>query len=212
MPPSADPPSAEKPPKKKKSGKKRGGQPGHKGHSRFLYEPEECEQIFNHHPETCSCCKEALKGEDAFPYRHQLLVQSIRNALKSHLQEAANYEVGSKEKTPFAKTVRTCRQLVKVEPALWLFVEVEGVEPTNNAAERALRPAVIWRRTSFGSQTTAGSTFVSRILTVVTSLKLQRRNTLEFMRLAVAAQRHSTTPPSLLPQSEINHDQVINAA
>lgn len=49
----------------------------------------------------------------------QLKVQSIRNSLKSCLQEAANYEVGSKEKTPFAKTVRTCRQLLKVEPALW---------------------------------------------------------------------------------------------
>jgi|GEM_PF-4567392 len=43
-----------------------------------------------------------------------------------------------------AKTVRTCRQLLKVEPALWLFVQIEGVEPTNNAAERAIRPAVIW--------------------------------------------------------------------
>jgi len=86
----------------------------------------------------------------------QLKVQSIRNSIKSCLQEAANYEVGYKEKTPFAKTVRTCRQILKFEPALWLFVDVEGVEPTNNAAERAIRPAVIWRRTSFGSQTKAG--------------------------------------------------------
>ena len=72
---------------------------------------------------------------------------------KSDLQEAADYEIGAKEKTPFAKTIRTFRQLLKVEPALWLFVEVEGVEPTNNAAQRAIRPAVIWRCTSFGSQT-----------------------------------------------------------
>ncbi|WP_414623388.1 hypothetical protein [Calothrix sp. CCY 0018] len=66
----------------------------------------------------------------------QLKVQFIRNSIKSSLQEAANYEVGYKEKTPFAKTVRTCRQLLKVEPALWLFVDVEGVEPTNNTAQR----------------------------------------------------------------------------
>lgn len=72
----------------------------------------------------------------------QLLVQEIRNSTKSSLQEAADYEIGSKEKTPLAKTVRTCRQILKVEPALWLFVSVEGVEPTNNAAERAMRPAV----------------------------------------------------------------------
>ena len=387
-PPSADPPSAEGRLHKKKSGKKRGGQPGHKGHSRFLYEPEECEEVLNHCPETCRCCGEKLSGEDANPYRHQIVeippikpiivehrlhqlvcdncgtstraalpmnvnpsgysirvvalvavlsglyrhsqrmvqsamsdvfgitmslgtinklrleassalenvieeakmyvqnsrvvgadetsfiqgnvdgcnekntqawlwvavtplvaffqitlsrctqtaknilgenfsgilnsdryasynwvgleqrqlcwahlkrefikisertgvskqigeallkqeeelfklwyqvrdgtlkryefqlkVESIRNSIKSSLQEAANSEVGYKEKTPFAKTVRTCRQILKVEPALWLFVDVEGVEPTNNAAERAIRPAVIWRRTSFGSQT-----------------------------------------------------------
>lgn len=116
------------------------------------------------------------------------------------LLEAANYKVGYKEKTPFAKTVRTCRQILKFEPALWLFVDVQGVGPTNNAAERAIRPAVIWRRTSFGSQTKAGSTFVSRMLTVVTSLKFQRRNVLEFMALAVDAQRHGTELPSLLPK------------
>ncbi|MDF5733393.1 MAG: transposase, partial [Rhizonema sp. PD38] len=96
-------------------------------------------------------------------YQFQLLVPEIRNSLKSSLQEAADYEIGFQEKTPLAKTVRTCepvavdgfpgisklanpkgRQLLKVEPALWLFVTVEGVEPTNNAAERAIRPAVIW--------------------------------------------------------------------
>ncbi len=87
----------------------------------------------------------------------------IRAAVQALLQEAAAYEIGSKEKTPLAHTVRTCRQLLKVEPAMWLFVTVEGVEPTNNAAERAIRPAVLWRRTSFGSQSVAGSTFVARM-------------------------------------------------
>ncbi|MDF5728065.1 MAG: IS66 family transposase [Rhizonema sp. PD38] len=432
-PPSADPLSAEKRVRREKSGKKRGGQRGHKGHSRFLSDPSECEEILNHHPETCSCCGEKLSGEDANPYRHQIVeippikpiviehrlhqlmcdncgaftcarlpedvnpsgygmrvvalvavlsgvyrhsqrmvqsamsdvfgipmslgtvsklrlevssalenvvesakiyvqnsrvvgadetrfiqgnvdgcnqkntqawlwimvtplvaffeitlsrctqtvknllgenfsgilnsdryasynwvdleqrqlcwahlkrefvkisertgvskqigeallkleeelfklwyqvrdgtlsrcefqlnVQLIRDSIKFCLLEAANYEVGYKEKTPFAKTVRTCRQILKVEPALWLFVDVEGVEPTNNAAERAIRPAVIWRRTSFGSQTKAGSTFVSRILTVVTSLKFQRRNILEFLTEAVGAQRDGTPAPSLL--------------
>jgi transposase len=432
-PPSADPPSVEKRLHKKKSGKKRGGQPGHKGHSRFLYGPEDC-TVLDHHPITCSCCGEKLSGEDANPYRHQIVdippikpivvehrlhqlvcdncgittraklplgvnpggyetrvvalvavlsgayrhsqrmvqsamsevfgipmslgtvnklrleassalenvvesaktyvqnsrvvgadetrfvqgnadgcnekntqawlwvmvtplvaffeitlsrcsqtaknllgenfrgilnsdryasynwvgleqrqlcwahikrefikisertgvskqigeallqqeeelfklwyqvrdgtlsrcefqlkVQFIRDSIRSCLEEAANYEVGYKEKTPFAKTVRTCRQILKVEPALWLFVDFEGVEPTNNEAERAIRPAVIWRRTSFGSQTKAGSTFVSRLLTVVTSLKFQRRNVLEFMASAVGAQRNGTETPSLLP-------------
>ncbi|MEM9079042.1 MAG: transposase [Bacteroidota bacterium] len=142
----------------------------------------------------------------------KLLVPSIRNSIKSSLQEAAEYEIGSKEKTPFAKTVRTCRQLLKVEPALWLFVEVEGVEPTNNAAERAIRPAVIWRRTSFGSQTSAGSTFVARMLSVVTSVNFQHRNILEFMTLAVCAARHGTPTPSLIREVKTPQEQVINAA
>jgi hypothetical protein len=66
------------------------------------------------------------------------------------LQEAADYEIGTQEKTPLAKTVRTARQLLQVEPAMWLVVTVEGVEPTNNAAERAIRPAVLWPRPVLG--------------------------------------------------------------
>jgi transposase len=434
-PPSSDPLNAEKKKEKKKSGLKRGGQPGHKGHSRFLYDVSECESVLEHHPLTCSCCGEKLEGEDGNPYRHQiveippinpiivehrlhqlecqqcgtltraklpvdvhpsgygvrvvalvavlsglyrhsqrmvqsamqdifgismslgivnklrleasnavesavsevkcyvqnsavvgadetsfsqgnvdgsnsknskawlwvavtpfvtffqitlsrctdaakdllgenfsgilnsdryasynwvgleqrqlcwahlkrefikiseragvsqdignalvkqqqklfelwhrvrdgtlsrcdfqLLVPEIRDSIKSSLEEAANYEIGPQEKTPLAKTVRTCRQILKVEPALWLFVSVEGVEPTNNSAERAIRPAVIWRRTSFGSQTTAGSNFVARMLTVVTTLKSQRRNVLEFMTRTVSAKRLGQPTPTLLPQ------------
>ena len=68
----------------------------------------------------------------------QSLVSSLRAKVRSLLEQGANYQIGSREKTPLAKTVRTCRQLLKVEPALWLFVTVEGLEPTNNAAERAI--------------------------------------------------------------------------
>jgi hypothetical protein len=72
------------------------------------------------------------------------LVKDIRSQIKATLTEADNYDITTREKTPLAKTVRTCRQLLKVEPAMWLFVTTQGVEPTNNAAERAIRPAVIW--------------------------------------------------------------------
>ena len=115
--------------------------------------------------------------------------------------EAAALQIGEREKTPLAKTVRTCRNLLKLEVALWLFVREEGVEPTNNAAERAIRPAVIWRRTSFGSDSAAGSEFVSRLLTVVSSLNLQERNILDFLVESVSAARSGELPPSLLPQS-----------
>ncbi len=138
----------------------------------------------------------------------------VRIIIKALLQQAADYEIGAKEKTPLAKTVRTCRQLLKVETAMWLFVATEGVEPTNNAAERAIRPAVIWRRTSFGSQTQAGSDFVARMLTVVTTLKSQKRNVLEFMTRAVVATREGQPAPSLLPEvaTSSNNSELLKAA
>ena len=130
----------------------------------------------------------------------QVAVLPLRERLTKLLQQGADYQIAHREKTPLAHTVRTCRQLLKVEPALWLFVAVEGLEPTNNAAERAIRPAVLWRKNSFGSQSEEGSVFVSRMLTVITSLRSQNRNILEFMTDAVRANRKGTTPPSLLPQ------------
>ncbi len=136
----------------------------------------------------------------------------IRAAVQALLQEAAAYEIGPKEKTPLAHTVRTCRQLLKVEPAMWLFVTVEGVEPTNNAAERAIRPAVLWRRTSFDSQSVAGSTFVARMLTVVTTVRSQKRNVLEYLTHAICAARSGQPAPSLLPQTTRVVDRILPAA
>jgi transposase len=57
-------------------------------------------------------------------------------------------------------------ELLDLWPALWTFVTIDGVEPTNNAAEQALRPAVLWRKGCFGAQSAAGNTFVERLLTV----------------------------------------------
>ncbi|AFZ28439.1 Transposase IS66 family (plasmid) [Cylindrospermum stagnale PCC 7417] len=142
------------------------------------------------------------------------LVQEIRSSIRATLLEADEYQITAREKTPLAKTVRTCRQLLKVESAMWLFVTTVSVEPTNNAAERAIRPAVIWRRTSFGSQTQAGSVFVARMLTVLTTLKSQKRNVLEFMTQAVVAARGAKTAPSLLPETATCSDDsdLLNAA
>lgn len=129
-------------------------------------------------------------------------VTRLRAGVKAELEAATALPIAQAEKTPLAKTIRTCQQLLLVEPALWTFVQTPGVEPTNNAAEQALRPAVIWRRTSFGSQSTGGSLFVSRMLTVVTSLKAQHRNVLDFLSQACGAARLTQPTPSLLPQSE----------
>jgi transposase len=70
------------------------------------------------------------------------------------------------------------KRYLKRESALWTFVWVEGVEPTNNCAERPLRWAVLWRRRSFRTQSEIGSLFVKRALTAVTTLRQQERDVL----------------------------------
>jgi transposase len=82
--------------------------------------------------------------------------------------------------------------------ALWTFVTVEGVEPTNNAAERALRPAVLWRRRSFGCPSEAGCRFVERMLTTVQRLCLQERAVLDYLVQAISAHRQGSPAPELL--------------
>lgn len=74
-----------------------------------------------------------------------------------------------------------------------------GLEPTNNAAERALRHPVIWRRTSHGTHADHGSLFVQHRLTVAETCRLQRRPVFEFVRAAVIAYRTGKPAPSLLP-------------
>ncbi len=83
-----------------------------------------------------------------------------------------------------AKTQRTCANILKVEKSLWTFVRTEGVEPTNNTAERGLRRAVLWRKKSFGTQSEAGSRFVERILSAVQTLRQQGRDVLEYLTTA----------------------------
>jgi transposase len=98
-----------------------------------------------------------------------------------------------------AKTQSTCRNLLKREAAWWTFVWEPGVAPTNNCAERPLRRAVLWRRRSFGTQRETGSQFVERILTVLTTLRQQRRDVLDFLTTACTAAICKDPAPSLLP-------------
>ncbi len=106
------------------------------------------------------------------------------------------------------KTAGTCRDILKRREALWTFVQVAGVEPTNNAAERSIRPGVLWRKGSFGTQSAEGSRFVESMLTVVATLKQQQRNVLEYLTAACEAALRGDTAPSLLPTS----DQKVQAA
>ncbi len=97
---------------------------------RKLYAVEECETVHEEKPSNCRKCGYELKGEDPQPHRHQIVELPV---LKPQVTE---YRLHSLE----------CEHFYR-----------DGVEPTNNSAERALRPAVIWRNLSFGSQSQAGS-------------------------------------------------------
>src|SRR5204863_5196465 len=100
---------------------------------------------------------------------------------------------------PDRKAAGLCRELRKWWPALWTFARVEGVEPTNNVSERALRPAVLWRKGSYGSDSPAGSRFAERLLTVVATCRQQGRSLLDFLVAAVQATLRGSPSPSLLP-------------
>jgi len=118
-------------------------------------------------------------------------MESLRPHIVAWLREGASCAVPG--------VAGRCREILGLEPALWTFVFVEGVEPTNNAAERILRPGVLWRKRSFGTDSPNGSRFVERILTVVTTLRLQKRNVLDYVTAACQAAISGHTAPSLLP-------------
>jgi transposase len=103
------------------------------------------------------------------------------------------------QETPDRKAAGLCRELTKWWAALWTFARVEGVEPTNNVSERTLRPVVLWRKGSFGSDSAAGSRFAERLLTVVATCRQQGRRLLDFLVAAGEAALQRTAAPSLLP-------------
>jgi transposase len=99
-----------------------------------------------------------------------------------------------------AKTAGTCIEILKVEESLWTFAHVEGVEPTNNVAERALRHPVLWRTVSHGTRSPEGSRFVTTILSVVETCRQQGRHLLEYPTACCQAALANAQTPSLLPQ------------
>jgi transposase len=92
--------------------------------------------------------------------------------------------------------------LIQRAGGIWTFAAVDGVEPTNNNAERSLRPAVLWRKGSFGSRSDRGCRFVERLLTVIASLRSQGRDVLTFLAEACIAPLQGSDPPSLIPATD----------
>ena len=100
-----------------------------------------------------------------------------------------------------SKAATFCANVLALYPALWLFAAIEGVEPTNNHAERILRLGVLWRKNAFGCHSAAGCRFVERMLTVVQTLRLQKRPVLDYLYRAIVAHRAGLPAPQLLGQA-----------
>ena len=97
----------------------------------------------------------------------------------------------------WTKLQATCKALLRHWDALWTFSRIAGLEPTNNLAERALRPAVIWRKSCYGTQSELGSRFVERMLSVRATCAQQGRNLFALLTDAVRAAWAGQPAPSL---------------
>lgn len=127
--------------------------------------------------------------------RQELLRRSI--PLQKKLFQLAEAHLDDRD-----KDVRNlARALFTQAEHLYIFLEEEGVEPTNNSAERTLRTAVQWRKICFGNRSRQGEWAVARLLTVVQTCKLQQRPVLSYLTQAVICYRRGSTPPSLLHKS-----------
>ena len=121
----------------------------------------------------------------------QVYMRSLRGRFEAGLR------LGAASDHP--KTSKTCANLLRHSDALWTFVRVAGVEPTNNAAEQTVRHPVLIRNVSYGTHSEAGSRFIERILTVHATLRRQERDIVAFLRDACVARLHGQQAPSLLP-------------
>ena len=132
---------------------------------------------------------------DGHVTRQTLVTKSvpIRARISNCLQ---TYELSSDH-----DVARTARGLLKHWKHLFTFLDHEGVEPTNNSAERGIRPAVQWRKICFGNQSENGEALTARLLTVTRTCMMQRKNTFDFLVQSIIAHRERLAHPSLVSLS-----------
>jgi transposase len=117
-------------------------------------------------------------------------VAGLRPIVRSLLEE------GTTRVCPW--TAKVCRKPLEIERSLWTFAAAEGVPPHNNAAERAPRHGVIWRKVSGGTDSESGSRFVEGVLTIVATCRQRGRDVLGFLTECFRAGFEGRTAPSLL--------------
>jgi transposase len=141
-----------------------------------------------------------ILGEQWPPVRDGTRARAwFRREVLSWLREEVEGLLESGSRCEAAKTAGVCGELLTLKRSLWMFASRPGVEPTNNAAERAVRHAVCWRKTSYGTDGARGSRYVERMLTVVASCRSQGRDVMEFLTQAITAHQSQSKMPSLLP-------------
>lgn len=131
----------------------------------------------------------ALKAGKLSRDEFRELMAPVRLHVEALLDRAATSKLGH--------VSGSCQDIVDHRAALWTFVDREGVEPTNNHAERELRAFVLWRKRSFGTQSARGNLYAERVMTVAHTARKQKKNVLEFLTACCAASRTGATPPSL---------------
>lgn len=120
----------------------------------------------------------------------QHLMASLRAVIERHVEDGVRLNIRG--------VSGSCKDILAHRDALWTFIDVPGVEPTNNHAERELRAFVIWRKRSFGSQSDRGCRFAARIMTVTHTLRKQKRHVLSFLTQACQAALRGQAPPVLI--------------
>jgi transposase len=132
-----------------------------------------------------------LEAETVDWRRFRTAMARLRRDVKAGLDEGARCDC--------PRTRGTCGEILRLEESLWTFARVVGVSPTNTAAERAERHAVIWHRISGGTNSARGADSMKRMLSVVATCRQQGRNVLDYLRSCFEAARSGQAILSLLP-------------
>jgi transposase len=130
-------------------------------------------------------------------YKADKLSRAELVAWMAPVQEQFEVALGRAAQAGIARLSGSCADILLHKQALWTFVERDGVEPTNNHAERELRAFVLWRKRSFGTQSERGNVFAERVMTVAHTARKQRKNSLAFLTACCTAQRDGGPAPSL---------------
>lgn len=153
-----------------------------------------------------------VQTELLFHFWHRVRDGTLKRSRFRRYMAPIRMEVGrllrQGELCSMTKVAGRCKEILKLEVAMWTFVRVEGIEPTNNAGERGIRHSVVWRKISYGTDSPKGSRFVERILTAVGTLRLQHRNVLDYMTAVCEAFVHGKPAPSLLPEATCSARQL----